>query len=813
MSKKQKRPTLNSPKKTAVQPKATAPAISLDKILNHRSLYIFLGVAVLLVLIIFRRFLSFNYLYLYKDIGSDTVTYWWPHWVMLSNYIKTLGVPKWSFTQGTGQNIYAFGIGDPFSLFLCLLNKNSIPYAIIFMEITKIIGGGLFFYLYLRMLGLSLFTCVVGGLLYSFSGYMILGSGWYLVSAECFYASIVLYTGEHFLRYGTWYLLPIPFFLLGALQPFYLYLYGLLLTVYTIVRFILSGQTQWKPIVISLLKIGSLALFGVILGSVVFLPNLMQLIQNPRVTGDASMVNTLSSSPIFMLSSSVFNSSAIARLFSNDLIGAGSNFKGAVNYLEDPILYVGLVSLLLAPQAFLFFDKKKRRAYLVLAALCLVPMVFVYFRYMFWLFTGDFCRTYTLFLSLLILFLALKALTNIDRTNIVHVKTLLVTLVLLIILLYSDYSGQIHSPVNKDLRNLIAFFLVVYAACIYLFSTPYKVYGVIGLCLCLFVELAYFSNITVNDRVPLKTSELSKKRGYNDYSVEGVAYTKSIDHTFYRITKAYYNDASMFLTINDPQIQNFYGLTDYVEWNQFNYSQFLREMHTETPDPTYAKWLIGPMDRLLLKTMLNTKYVFYKQDNKFNFASAGYVPLSSFGDVVVAKNAFYLPFGYSYNKIIPLSQLRRIQDNTQKDEMLLNACAVDDKDLSDFNGIQQVSATDSLAPLTFESYGKYVGELKADTFRMAHFDENDIIGDIHLSNKKLLFFSIPLDNGWHAFIDGKEAKKYKANVGFTGLILEKGDHHIELHFTVPLLAAGAWISAISFLIYILALIKFRKVAL
>jgi uncharacterized membrane protein YfhO len=783
---------------------------SLEKILEGKSLYVFLAVAVLIVLIVFRNFLSFTNLYLYKDIGSDTITYWWPHWVNLSEYIHTLGVPKWSFNQGMGQNIYAFGIGDPFSFLLCLLPKDSIPFAIIFMEIFKIICGGLIFYLYLRLIHQSLFTSVTGGLLYSFCGYMILGSGWYIVSTETFYAVLTIYSGERFLRNGTWYLLPIPFCLLGALQPFYLYLYGLLLIVYCITRGILNNK-QWKDITITLFKMGALAVFGVMLGSVVFFSNAYQLIVNPRVTGGASMFKTLSATPMFQLAPSVFNGTAICRMFSSDLLGAGSNFKGVGNYLEAPVMYVGLITLLLAPQAFLFFDKRKRKIYLILTAVCLVPMVFVYFRYMYWLFAGDFCRTYTFLLALLFLFFALKALSNIDRTHTVHLKTLIATLIVLLGLLYYNFFKGFNVQVDDHLRNIIAFFLVIYAALIYLLGNKErKLYAAMGIGLCLFIELASFSNTTVNDRMVMKSSELTEKRGYNDYTVDALAYINSKDAQFFRIAKDYHSDATMFVCLNDPQIQNYKGLTDYAEWNQFNYVSFLKEMHVpNNADSNYSKWLFGLSNRAILWSTSSVKYVFSKFKEN-DFISKGYDSVKTFNDIKVYRNRYFLPLGYTYKKYIPLSEFQKLKTDADKDIMLLYACVGEDSNTGTFNGMGQIKATDSLPVITFDSYRAAVDKLKKDTLTISHFDQNNIKGTIKTDDKEMLFLSIPYDIGWHAVVDGKPVTTYKVNIGFTGLLLDKGTHTIEMYFKVPYLTAGACTSAVAILLYAFAFIKYRK---
>lgn len=794
---------------------APPPLPDLEKMLKGKSLYIYLLLAALIAIYVFHNFIAFDNLYLYKDIGSDTITYWWPHWVNLSNYIHTLGIPKWSFNQGMGQNIYAFGIGDPFSLALCLLPKNSIPFAIIFMELFKIIGGGLLIYLYLRTISCSRTAAIVGGLLFAFSGYMILGSGWYFVSTETFYAALVLYSVERFLRNGIWYLLPIPFCLFGIFQPFFLYLYGLLAAVYCIFRN-LFGKPNWKGIIISLLKMGGLAAFGVLLGSVVFFPNAYQLINNPRVGGGASQFKTLSASPIFQLSPNFINSTVISRLFSNDLLGTGSNFKGWGNYLEAPVLYIGLLSLLLAPQSFLFFGgKQKRRALIVLAALCLLPLVFTWFRYAFWLFAVPYFRTYTFFISLLILFLAVKALTAIEKTGEVHLKTLAGTLVVLLFFLYHEFTPGYSRVVDSSLRNTIAAFLILYAVLIYLLHYPkLKFNASLGMGVCLLIELSLFAHTTVNKRTVMAAAELTEKTGYNDYTVEAIKHIKATDNGFYRVAKDYYPNAAIHMCLNDPQMLNYKGLTSYAEWNQPNYYNFLEEIHasnwTDTDSQIAAKWIRGPVGRYLIYSFGSVKYLLSRQPANA-FVSAGYSPAGSFGDVQVMKNNFYLPLGFSYDKYITLEDFRKIKDLTRKDVMLLTAFIPPEGITGDLQGFDRVYAKDTGANFTYNQYSALAGDLKKDSLSISAFDDNHIVGTYKSDRKNLLFFSIPYDNGWKAMVDGKSVETIKANIGFTGIFIDKGAHTVSLIYSVPFLSTGATVTIIALLIYVLALFRYGRV--
>ena len=60
--------------------------------------------------------------------------------------------------------------------------------------------------------------------------------------------------------------------------------------------------------------------------------------------------------------------------------------------------------------------------------------------------------------------------------------------------------------------------------------------------------------------------------------------------------------------------------------------------------------------------------------------------------------------------------------------------------------------------MTFDNYLAYVNELKNDNFTISKFSENNIRGSVTVNESKILFFSIPFDEGWSAKLNGTDAK-------------------------------------------------------
>lgn len=82
---------------------------------------------------------------------------------------------------------------------------------------------------------------------------------------------------------------------------------------------------------------------------------------------------------------------------------------------------------------------------------------------------------------------------------------------------------------------------------------------------------------------------------------------------------------------------------------------------------------------------------------------------------------------------------------------------------------------------------------------------NCIKGRISVSEDKILQLAVPYSEGWHIYIDGKEAKTFTSSVAYTGVLIEKGEHTVEMHYISPwiilgtVLSVAAWIwMALSF---------------
>ncbi len=780
-----------------------------NKYFDKHGFFILLFFLATISFIIFKDFILLNKIYLYKDIGSDSINATYPHQYQVANYMQQVSfIPKWSFYQGMGQNIFPFSISDPFTFILMLFGPQKLPYVIAYAEIAKIFSAGIFFYLFLKKISISNYSAVAGSLLYSFSGFIILGSCWTIFSTEAVYVAMLLYSFEKFYQDKNLFLFPVTICLIAIHQPFDLALTGLFLASYMLFRYFSESAFNFKRLAFLFLKIFVLGLLGILISSFFLVPNIIQMLESPRVGGDVSYFSKLMSAPVFGLEKRIHNITAVLRFFSSDMAGTGSNYRGWYNYLEAPLFYCGLVNCLLIPQVFQFLDKRKKIIYSVFLSAFILPVIFPFFRYGYWLFTGDYYRLFSFFIVIIFLLYSISALNFILKSFKVNITTLIISFSAILLVLFYQYfpDGEV---INAELKNRSAIFLTLYAVLIFLLKFK-RIQNIIKSAILLLAatELISFSTITVNERPVITGEELKQKTGFNDYSNEAISYLNSIDKTFFRISKDYSSGPAMHSSINDAQVQNFYGTSSYTSFNQINYIKFLQELELlRSTDETGTRWARGLSEVPILHPFGGVKYGLSKTNNSF-LLGFNYDSLTTIGDVRVLKNRVSLPLGFTYSKFISRKNFKLLSNN-QKWFTLYKAVVLDDSLYSNFNKLPVFPISDTSLNYTWDELAHDANMLKKDSLKIDFFSQNLIKGKINSTQPQLLFFSIPFDKGWGAKIDGKKVEPMLVNIGFTGFLIDKGEHHVELSFTPRYYYSGALVSLFSIALFlILFVIKY-----
>ncbi len=89
-----------------------------------------------------------------------------------------------------------------------------------------------------------------------------------------------------------------------------------------------------------------------------------------------------------------------------------------------------------------------------------------------------------------------------------------------------------------------------------------------------------------------------------------------------------------------------------------------------------------------------------------------------------------------------------------------------------------------------------------DTLSVKSFTENELSGTIKASENKLLYLSIPFDDGWKLSLDGRPTNKVMVFGGMTGVYLPKGQHTLLMKYELRYFWNGLFFTVSGMLIYL-----------
>ena len=770
------------------------------------------GLSLLVVgVLVFSNFLLLDKVLLYKDVGADSVNDSYPYFVHLSDYIRREGLPSWSFCVGMGQSLfYLTGslIWEP----VIWLPRQVIAHALVFQHLFKTLIAGLLFFRFLQLRCLTLYASLLGSLLLAFSSYMCAGSCWVVSADEIVGFTFLLFAMEEAISRGRWVYMPVAVALMGLVTLFHFYLSAVLLCLYVPTRlFEIHG---WQPVELcsACMRLAAFALLGVGLAAVICFGSAQSILNSPRGSGTIGNFNWGPTPSLFQLESALYYVTPALRPFSTDMLGTGDDFRGWLNYFEAPMTYCGLLCLLMVPQAFIGATCRQRILYGLFLTFAVVPVIFPWFRYLFWAFKGGYFRAFSLFSVFGIITLSMTAFSKYTQRKPLNLFILGASLLLLLSVLYLP-NNEIQMLISNRLRLTVAIFLILYAALLISGQIAKRQNIIAPIILFLAaIELVHFDRVTVN-RPTVTKQELRERVGFNDETVDAIRDIRANDSSFFRITKTWFSGPANRPSYNDAMVFNYYGMMSYSSFNNLNYIKFLLAVDaiSSVDIATTAQWSPGLVGHPLLSIFACEKYIVTKDPVPFEGAEQ-FEFVRRYGTIYLFRYKFFLPFGLAFYQYIPEDIFLQLPSSV-KPEALLHAAVLSAQSAADKPQLSQLSLDELRQQMSTTPILDALAERRVTAMNIHSFGQTRIDGTIRLNQNGILVFQTPFDAGWHALSDGRATPTFKVDGGLLGVALKDGEHRIQLRYQPPLLYAGAVVSVLSCAVFLFSLWRWPRIRL
>lgn len=166
-------------------------------------------------------------------------------------------------------------------------------------------------------------------------------------------------------------------------------------------------------------------------------------------------------------------------------------------------------------------------------------------------------------------------------------------------------------------------------------------------------------------------------------------------------------------------------------------------------------------------------------------------------NTIIEKNGEQILTGRLNSQILYLGSLKK------GDEIRIKMQLKQDGEKS---GVVRVTA----ASLQENVQAEIQGIMESQMFQLTKRESSYMEGTISMKKKGIVFFSIPYDKGWTAYVDGKEVKTEPAGEAFLTVKVPAGKHKIQMNYIPSGFYQGIGLSIGGFLIFFGICYYFRK---
>ncbi|MGN0664915.1 MAG: YfhO family protein [Huintestinicola sp.] len=746
------------------------------------------------------------------DMNCQTVYFW--HYF---NEMFKSGMPVYDWVTDLGMNFFSGYVGcgflSPFILLSLLIPNDLLCYGMTYIIALKYAVAALGGYVYIRQYVKKDSSAFIGGMIYAFSGFQHFALLQPFSDSVAFFPFLLLSLDMICSKRKSFF-----FALMLALNGITNYYFFWEMCVFLLIYFFV--KIARKEIILDRRLFGKLlteAVIGCLIPMFTFLPTLYSLTDNPRAGNlifDHNLLAYESPGTILRIIQSMF--------LLPEPCSMGVFFSTTELDQAALTLYLPLFSVV----GVMYMIRKDRRSWEsmligVLAIFAAVPLLNSIFSIM----NGTFyARWY--FMPLLIMASMTGKYADEMETAEIHRPLAIAFSVIGVFAAYAIF--LIAKEEMSNVPYTIFSIAVPLLSCLMLYQMRYskeksaisiKNLKQITCTMCVIPFLGFTSFIAMRNQGKFA-------QYYIDESQNGFQQVRIEDDEFFRV-------------VMRPDYSNANIMWKYPAIDVF---------HSLIPGTTTDFYALVGIERVKASTIsmhdyplisfLSVKYHLYynrlltgdvePEPEHIKLGSVGFDDYTVQNRYIIYENANFIPMGFTYDYYLPTDDftpydLYEGQDNKAKDETTWQYAALDgEKQEEHTNADIDVKTNEKLLLkaiwLTEEQIEKYGDiltelpeELKADTSDEAYIadckaraatscyefntEKTGFTAKTKLEKDNLVFFSIPYDTSFTAYVDGEETEFEKVFGGLTAIKVPEGDHTIRFVYTIKGLKLGLMLTA------------------
>ena len=256
-----------------------------------------------------------------------------------------------------------------------------------------------------------------------------------------------------------------------------------------------------------------------------------------------------------------------------------------------------------------------------------------------------------------------------------------------------------------------------------------------------------------------------------------------------------YQSINCFHSIVPPKVTEFY--------------EFIGEERGVASRPTVSSYAIRPL--------LSVKYLLARSnadsfEDKDSTLMTGYNFVEELQGFKIYENENYIGYGFSYDEYMTY-QFCEEYNAADRAKVMLKAIMLSPAQIEKYGHmLENIETSDGYIDLSDYQMKNDAERLNLTSATSFKLGKNSFKATVERDKPNLVFFSIPYDEGWTAYVNGKKTDVENVNIGFMAVAVGEGVSEIEFRYETPGLKAGIIISVTAVIVLIFYVIIYSLYA-
>jgi hypothetical protein len=183
-------------------------------------------------------------------------------------------------------------------------------------------------------------------------------------------------------------------------------------------------------------------------------------------------------------------------------------------------------------------------------------------------------------------------------------------------------------------------------------------------------------------------------------------------------------------------------------------------------------------------------------------ADAGWSYYDTMDGFALYRNEHYVPMGFTYDYYITEETYEAVNKNSRS-LVLMRALVLSEEDAERYGQYLTEASDAVLEGLNYARYAEDCADRRATAASSFTMTNNGFRAEIGLDKENLVFFSVPYDDGFTAYVNGEEAEILCVDEGLMAVLCPAGENRIDFVYEADGLALSRKVSLAGVALFVL----------